>query len=224
MPPLKTYIDLHCERTQDGLFEEPLNTVTSLLFIVAAYLLHNEFKKTEQKIFSIRFMIIMIVLIGIGSTIFHMSGRIWGALADVIPISVFAVVFIYNFTRHVLGQGVLISLLSFSLFAGGNLIFKSFIGRAPDGYFSLIPSIVIMFLLAIYMLWAKNPSARNFLIASFIAAIAISARTLDTFMNRAGSCEQLPISLHFLWHSFMAIYIWIVMRELILRQRANYPS
>src|SRR5262249_5492442 len=97
-----------------------------------------------------------------------------------------------------------------------NLWYRHHYGRGPDGYVSLMPSLIMMFLLSIYMFFTRNPSFVNFSIAGIIAAIAIIFRIID---NLSIICDNFPIGTHWLWHSFMALFFYIVIRETIKRHQ-----
>lgn len=223
MPGFYDYIDLHCERVADGLFQEPLNTLSNFLFFVAAYFLFKQLKKSERhdvKLGFLKFLTFMTVIIGIGSIVFHMSARMWGSVVDVLPIAIFAIVLMYKFARIPFGLNRLESVFALFVFAMINISFKINVVKAPDGYVSLIPSAVVLCLLSLYMLHTKNSSAKVFLKATAIATIAILCRTVDTMMNDYGTCHYFPIGTHFLWHSLMAWFIFILIEELITRKVA----
>lgn len=214
MPPLSRYIDLHCERIQDGLFEEPLNTLTSLLFIPLAVMLWRQLAKQPNRPAGIVFLIIMVALIGIGSAVFHTTARMWGALADALPIAIFALGYLYLFNRHVLGFRLVGILLSVAIFIAANVIFKMNVHKAPDGYLSLIPTLVLYLFYAFYMLAVKNPSGKITLLAAVLALMAINFRIYDRQL-----CEQITFGTHFMWHSLMAIFCYLGVREVIKHYR-----
>jgi len=211
------YIQLQCERTQPGLFEEPFNTVSGLLFFVAAYVLWNILKKQTDRPFSLKFMIVMIAVIGAGSMTYHTVSRMWAAaFADVLPIAIMACVLMYVIGKHILRLHILGGLVLITLFVIANVWYKSHYGRGPDGYVSLMPSLLLMFPISIHMFLTRNPSFINFSVAAMIAALAVTFRILD---NVGSVCDALPMGTHFLWHSFMALFFFIIVREAIKRHR-----
>ena len=213
MPPLDAYIDLHCERTQPGLFEEPLNTLSSMLFFVSAYFLFRLLQKQPNKPFSLKFMVCLTGLIGAGSMTFHMTARMWAAtIADVLPIAIFAVTFLFLFVRHVLRLNIFGSIISMLIFAAVNIAFKITVMKAADGYVSVIPTIIMFLGISIYMFITKNPSFKAVAGASVISIFATYFRVIDSQI-----CETFPYGTHFLWHSLMAGFFYINLREIILR-------
>ncbi len=213
------YIDLHCERTQYGFFEEPLNVLSNLGFIIAAYFLLRFIRTKQNKPFSLYFIILLCGFIGLGSMTFHVTARMWAAMyADVLPIALFAVIFMFMFSHHVLRLGLVGTAVLIGLLVAENVIFKSYVGRAPDGYVSLIPSAFFLIFISLYMMITKNRSARNITVATIIASVAIFFRATDMYF-----CDIFPYGTHFLWHSLMGIFMYIVIRELIIRHRRHDP-
>src|ERR1043166_113401 len=88
-------IDLYCERTAPGLFNEPLNAASNLAFFVAAMFaarvaLRDGRARTDAFLW---LLIGLVFVIGAGSTAFHMFANRWSLIADVAPITAF----IYGF-------------------------------------------------------------------------------------------------------------------------------
>lgn len=211
------YFDMHCERTQPGLFEEPLNVLSSLLIFTAAIFLWRELKRQKHQPVMLRFLVIMVGIIGIGSVTFHTTARMWAAaFADGLPIAITAVTFLYLMSKHVLRFNLLGVLLVAVFFIISNVIFKSYMGRGPDGYISLVPTLAVLVIISLYMMLRKNTSARNFGLATLLAIGALCFRILD---HSDEFCAQFPMGSHFLWHSLMAGFFFLTIREVIRRHR-----
>src|SRR3546814_4103286 len=84
------FIDLYCERVGPGLWAEPLNLVTNLAFILAGVLLVVALRRAEPAVRrdpAIIGLAVLVLVVGIGSGLFHSFATRWAALADVIPIA-----------------------------------------------------------------------------------------------------------------------------------------
>lgn len=209
------FIQLHCERTEPGLLNEPFNLFSGLLFPLVAVFLWRQLKRQPHQPYSLKFLIIMVALIGFGSMTYHSVSRMWAAaFADALPIAITSCVFMFMLAKHIMRLKLLGGLVLLSLFVAVNLWYKSYFGRGPDGYISLMPTLLLMFGLSIYMFFTRNPSFLNFSIAAIISAVAVCFRIIDNFDD---ICTNFPIGTHFLWHSFMALYFYIVIRESIKR-------
>ena len=214
MPPLSKYIDLHCERLQDGLFEEPINTLSNLTFFLVAYLIYQNFKGSKMPSLA-KFFVLIISIIGLGSITFHTTARMWGALTDSIPIAIFALVYVFSCGRHILnmrwfGGFVLIGAFIATYSGVKFLYLGSTHGRMPDGWVSMIPAVYFMFLLTLFMFITRNKSALNFLKISLIAALAVFFRTIDLHL-----CSEFHIGTHFLWHMLAAGMIYLMVSEVL---------
>lgn len=211
------YIHLQCERSAPGLFGEPFNTLTGLAFFVVAYCLWNFLQKQPAKPFSLKFLVIMVAMVGCGSMTYHSVSRMWAAVfADVLPIAILACVFFYMLTKHILRLHLIGGLVLLAIFVAVNLWYRFNHGRGPDGYVSLMPSLLMMFLISIYMFFTKNPSFINFSLAAITAAIAITFRIMD---NYSFVCDNFPMGTHWVWHILMAVFFYLVIRETIKRHR-----
>src|SRR3546814_7159311 len=86
------FIDLYCERVGPGLWSEPLNLVTNLAFILAGVLLVVALRRAGPAVRrdpAIIGLAVLVLVVGIGSGLFHSFATRWAALADVIPIALF---------------------------------------------------------------------------------------------------------------------------------------
>ena len=216
IPPLSAYIDLHCERLADGLWGEPLNTFSNIGFVIVAIMLARLARREKVTSKPIWVLIGLIGFIGFGSAIFHSTARMWAAtFFDNLPIAIWAVTFLIMFCRIILKLSWRATGLLFFVFLAENIIFKILIHKAPDGYVSLIPSIIFLLAIAGLMRYSKNPSFKNFFIATLISVIAITFRAIDMPI-----CEAFPLGTHFLWHALMAPFFYINVKELIRRGKS----
>lgn len=221
MPNLNDFVDIHCERLADGLTGEPLNTASNLLFFVGAYFLFKLYREADIRAPRIKALIYLIIAFGIGSIIFHSTARIWGSIFDVLPIAMFAVLYLYAFARHVLRLNRIWTVALIAVFVVANVVFKAHVIKAPDGHVSLIPSILVMYCIALYMFLKKNRSALRFSSAVILATMAGSFRAIDSYMKSEGLCDQIPEGTHFLWHVLMAGFVYIVTADVILRCKSH---
>lgn len=220
MANLNAYVDLHCERLQDGLFEEPLNVLSNLLFFIVSYFLLNAYKRADIRAPRIKVLIYVVIAFGFGSIIFHSTARMWGAIFDVFPIAMYAMLYVYVLGRHVLRLSRTKTVQLIGIFALANIVFKANVIKAPDGYVSLIPSLLVMYCICLYMFARRNRSAMRFSAATLVATLAATFRAIDSYMNSEGLCNLFPYGTHFLWHSLMAGFIYIGMSDVILRCKA----
>src|SRR3546814_346293 len=96
-------IDIYCERLGPGLWAEPLNALTNLAFIVAGIVLVAALRRAEPGVRrdpAMLGLVLLLFVIGIGSGLFHSFAVAWAALADVIPVALFILLYMYLALRR----------------------------------------------------------------------------------------------------------------------------
>ena len=90
-------IDIYGERLGPGLWAEPLNAVTNLAFIFAGLALVAGLRRdaAARRDWAVVALVVLIFLVGIGSGLFHTFAVVWAALADVIPVGLFILLYMY---------------------------------------------------------------------------------------------------------------------------------
>jgi len=115
-------IDAYCERLGPGLWAEPVNALTNLAFVIAALVMWrraggvSRAEGQEEGRQMARALCIVLGVIGIGSGLFHSFAQVWSALADVIPIAVFILLYLFAVNRDVLGLRPMAALGATALF------------------------------------------------------------------------------------------------------------
>jgi hypothetical protein len=208
------YIDLYCERTEIGFFNEPLNAITNLAFIIAAYLAYDLAKKRNTLGKEHTCLIIIMALIGVGSFLFHTLANSWSMLADTIPILLFQVSFLYIYSSKIMNLTIVkrsILMLAFlmSVFAFGSLP-----QHLLNGSIGYMPAIIFLTALGIYHYLFKKTEQFSLLLASFVFLCSLTFRTLDNAL-----CETIPFGIHFLWHCLNSIVLYLAVRTLIVNEK-----
>ena len=93
-------LDLYCERIAPGLWGEPLNTLSNLAFFWAAWACWRLVNDRESAR-ALRLLVLLIVWIAIGSTLFHMFAKRWAQILDVTPIFLFQAFWVWLYSRTV---------------------------------------------------------------------------------------------------------------------------
>ena len=92
-------VDGYCERVDAAFWSEPINAITNAAFLIAAIWAWWRPNLTVMG----RVLTIILALIGIGSFLFHTFAQPWAGVADVLPILLFILVYIYAATRDYFG-------------------------------------------------------------------------------------------------------------------------
>ncbi|MTI18688.1 hypothetical protein E1162_15695 [Rhodobacteraceae bacterium RKSG542] len=208
---LMAQVNHYCERTNAAFWSEPLNAITNLAFIIAAFALFLLWRKQESRDWAPLLLMAIIAIIGIGSFLFHTYATIWAMLSDTIPITIFMLVYFYfAFTRflHVKWYWGLVGVLVFFAFlSSGPMLFGAYVGSSA-GY---VPALLAIFAFALITSFTQRNVSPAFLLAGIVFTISLFLRTMDTQI-----CASLPIGTHFLWHMLNAVVLYVLTRALIL--------
>ncbi|WP_317933273.1 hypothetical protein [Halioxenophilus sp. WMMB6] len=142
----------------------------------------------------------------IGSSAFHTLANQWSLLADVIPISLFQLVFLAAYSRYVIALPVwgVASLLILFLVSGWLL------GLLPvdiNGSQSYLAAALFVAGLGIYHRLSHQPEPFVLLTALVLFLVSLTLRTIDNSI-----CGQWPLGTHFLWHLCNGAVLYLCVR------------
>lgn len=214
-----SYLDQYCERAgEPGLWAEPLNAVTNLAFLLAAFMAWNHWRRTPGATFrnsiDIVLLILFLVAIGIGSGLWHLFATEGTMMLDVIPIVLFMNLFLLAAAVRLLGLHWRGALGLFILFQGLNYAAGKFL---PSGFLNgtimYLPAYAVLLTVVVWAHKRRVPSRGLLWQAVLLWSISLTCRTFDNQL-----CVQLPIGLHFLWHLFNAAVLYRLLQSLIVVQ------
>lgn len=204
------YIDLYCERTGPGLWAEPLNALSNLAFFIAAAAAFRLARRRGGPTFQSGLLILLIVLIGTGSSLFHLLANRWSELADVLPILIFQVAFIGIYALQVIKWNVLKALALLAFF----FILTWLFGLAPrawlNGSLGYGPALLFLVGLGAYHYRQDHQARSTLLLAAAVFTVSLTLRSIDMLI-----CPALPIGVHYLWHVLNAVVLFLTMRALL---------
>ena len=207
-------VDGYCERLEPGLWAEPLNALTNLAFVLAALWAWPRALGTG------RVLSVLLALIGIGSALFHTVAQAWAGLADVLPIAVFILVYLYAANRDIWQMprwaALLVTLAFFPYAAAAGYAFSALpFFETSAGYWP------VALLIALYALLLRRKApltARGLATGAAILTASLTARSLDMPL-----CEAVPLGTHWLWHLLNAVMLaWMI--DVHARHVARAPS
>ncbi|MGE5658339.1 MAG: ceramidase domain-containing protein [Actinomycetota bacterium] len=207
---MNDYIDLYCERTMPGLWNEPLNAVSNISFLLAAWAILQLARRQQKVPTGIWVLVTLATSIGFGSFLFHTFATQWASLLDVIPILLFQICFIWLYSRQVIRMkyGYAGTLLV------GFLVVSNFSGKFIDvlnGSLSYAPAFLVLLGFGLYHWQQQKREPFVLLAASGVFLLALSFRTLDRAI-----CPYFSSGTHFLWHLCNGILLYLSARALIL--------
>src|ERR671915_706345 len=97
-------MDVYCERVGPGLLAEPLNAVSNITFLLAAWAAWVLAKRTGTLSAGVRVLIALAASVGIGSILWHTYPTMLTLILDSVPILIFIIWFIWLYARDVIGM------------------------------------------------------------------------------------------------------------------------
>lgn len=209
MNELFSPVDLFCERTDAGVWAEPVNALTNLAFLAAGFWGLREARRRQAGGFAI-LLCWWVVAIGVGSGLFHTFANRLTALADVIPIASFTfAVTLFNLRRF-LGLGWGASVLGFVAFYAAaialTLAVPEWLRDATNGSTGYLPPLLALLVFGAIEARQGHPAGWFNLGAAGIFLVSVTFRILDPAV-----CGSFPLGTHFLWHILNALMLGVLL-------------
>ncbi|MFD1913915.1 ceramidase domain-containing protein [Halodurantibacterium flavum] len=189
-------INAYCERLDASYWAEPVNAVTNAAFLIAAFIMWRRVRGLGLPLANV--LVAILAVIGVGSFLFHTHATAWASTADVIPIVLFILVYIFTANLHYWGLPIWAAL-------GLTLLFFPYAALAAPVLQAAIPGLggsaaygTVAALIVIYgiLLMRRHPeTGRGLLIGAAILCASITFRALDQPL-----CDAFPLGTHFMWH------------------------
>lgn len=210
-------IDMYCERTDPGLWSEPLNVATNLAFLLAAALLWRQAGRGAGR--DTRVLILLIGAVGLGSIAFHTLATRWAALLDIGFIAVFVLFFHQRFQVRALGRSNGAANLGVAVFVVLAGLFVLAIKQLPTLSQNDSESYLAPFLLLLVCArqaaprWPEAARWLNRAAGLFVASLV--CRAIDQPL-----CAVWPAGTHLGWHLINAAMLYCCLRGLLATRPA----
>jgi hypothetical protein len=207
-------IDLYCERLTTGYWAEPVNAATNLAFPMAAWATARLIRRSAPHATALWMLPVLMVAVGVGSALFHTVATTWARVADVLPILLFQLVYLWLYARGVMALG-----RPTAAAIAGLLLATALLGRLGpavlNGSLPYAPAALLILGLGIDHRAAGRREPLGLLVTGGLFLVAVGFRSVDqTF------CAVLPLGTHFLWHLGAALVLYQLSRALVL----NWPA
>ena len=180
-------IDVYKERGQNlSYMAEPVNAFSNVSFLAAGMIAMAFAQDWIDWLLAFN-----IVVIGMGSFLYHTRPNLFTYFADVIPIIVFVLSYVFIYFNVFLGLGLLGSFIAWLMYfmINGVLLFK--LNHKLNGSADYLPVIAMLFFGGVIL--AFMTGYIHLILASFIAIFSLIARTYD-------SESTMTTGSHFIWH------------------------
>jgi len=196
-------VDGYCERTDFSYWSEPINAATNLVFIIAALVLWRRSTGVPMA----RVLSVILFATGLGSFLFHTHATLWASVADVVPIGIFILTYLFVVNRDMVPMGGWLAALATALFIPFAAVLLPVLNQIPfiaiSNFYWTVP-----ILLALYavLLRRKPGIAQGFLIGAALLCLSITIRSLDEIL-----CDVIPVGTHFVWHLLNGVMLgWMI--------------
>lgn len=211
----------YCERGLDPSFlAEPVNAVTNAAFIIAGLIaLRMLWRLPPERRHLVQWLLgLLVIAIGIGSFLFHTFATRWAALADVIPIALFMLLYMGVACVYFLRCGFWMTALLLGLFvamlaSAGGLCPAA--GICLNGTESYLPALVALLAVGAWLAAKREPAAGSVLAAGAVFAVSMTLRTVDRSLCDVFTFDGYVLGSHFLWHILNAVTLFILTRAAI---------
>lgn len=197
-------IDGYCERVGPGYWAEPVNAVTNLAFVLVALFLWRRSAGVPMA----RVLVVILMMIGVGSYLFHTHAQVWSAIVDTAPIGMFVLVYLFAVNRDVWGMPSWVAEIGTVLFVPCAMLTIPLWQDVPVlGVSAVYVPVPVLILIYAALLWHRAPRlARGMAIGAGLLFVSLVFRGLDEVL-----CSTWPMGTHFLWHLLIAVMLgWMI--------------
>ncbi|MGH6734910.1 MAG: ceramidase domain-containing protein [Methyloceanibacter sp.] len=225
------HVFLYCERgTNAALWAEPINAISNAGFFLAALIAWQVllWRPRETRNADHFLLIGLVFLIGFGSLAFHVYADEGTALADVVPISVFMLVYLgFALNRFlgvppgwtvllVIGFAALIALAGqVQCWEGGvGVAGADVTGAKPclNGSVGYLPALAALIVVGMLLAERHHRAAPYVLWAAVVFTVSILLRSLDMAFCDQVVIDGRKVGTHFIWHLLNALVLFLLLR------------
>lgn len=234
---------IYCERgTNEALWAEPINAISNAGFFLAALIFWQLvlWRPPEQRSADHYLFIALVFAVCFGSTAFHVFADHGTALADVIPIGLFMLVYFGFALNRFLSVPPGWTILFVTIFAG--LIgaatqlqcWEGGVGlatMAPDeaqsclnGSVGYLPALGVLIIVSMLVAERRHKAAPYLLAATVVFTFSILLRSVDMAFCESVVIDGRDTGTHFLWHLLNAVVLFLLMRATLETEIKPAPA
>ncbi|MYM63104.1 ceramidase domain-containing protein [Pseudomaricurvus sp. HS19] len=213
-------LDEYCERLTAEFWAEPLNALSNISFLIAAVAAWHWGHKRQQHTTSSYWLVLLLLMVGIGSFLYHTFADRWSRVADLLPIYLYQLSFITVYSLALARRAGLAPLPTSSLTLTAFVAITLLFGLLPKHWLngSVTYLSAWLFLLGIAVAHRRLASSgRNLMLAAVgLFTLSLTFRSLDMVL-----CDQWPAGTHFLWHLVNGLMLYLTLRSYLAMQQSN---
>jgi len=202
-------IDGYCERTGPDFWSEPLNAASNAAFLIAAVAAaRGAVRPGSAPDVTVLALSALVAVIGIGSFLFHTFANRWSLIADVVPIAIFILAYLFVAMRRYFGLSPLgAGAVTLAFFLGSRLFEAALPYKFLNGSGGYLPAWAALLAVGAVLQARGDPAGGRILAAALVFTASLAFRSLDHAV-----CEALPIGVHYMWHVLNALTLYILLQ------------
>lgn len=224
------HVFLYCERgTNPELLAEPINALSNGAFLLAGLvgLQLALWRPREERTADHILLPVLVLFIGLGSLAFHLYADRGTALADVVPIAMFMLVYLGFALNRFLGvppgltvllvigfTGIMALTGQVQCSDGAVLLGAEAPGAKPclNGSLFYLPALAAMIVIGLILSERGHKAAPWVLLAAAIFAVSVTLRSLDMALCDQAVIDGRKVGTHFAWHVLNALALFLLLR------------
>jgi hypothetical protein len=207
-------IDAYCERLGPDFWSEPVNAWTNGAFVAVGLAALVVLWRAGQRDPVAVALAALTVAIGVGSFLFHTFATGWAALADVLPIQAFMLLYVGAALHRFAGLGLWWSVLGVAVFLIASPLVSAaasrLIGDAMNRSEMYLPALLALLGVGGWLARRGHRAGRALLAAAGLFVVSVFFRSIDMAV-----CAAVPLGTHFLWHLLNAAVLGVLLAAFI---------
>ncbi len=199
----------YCERCGPGLLDEPINAVSNVVFLVAAWAAWRAGARQRVLTPGLWSLIGLSVAVGIGSGLWHTFATRWAMLLDIVPIMLFQFTGLWLYGRHAAHLPVAVVGAALAGYIGIGFWLSEY-KEWLNGALVYAPAVALSWAVGLHHAACGRQLRFGLVWAAATFCLALVCRSIDLLV-----CRQFPVGTHFLWHVFNGLVVYLTMRVLI---------
>ena len=209
MDRLFASLDIYCERTDASFWSEPVNALTNLLIVVAGVFGLAQVRSRKTGVYA-EVLCWWVVVIGLGSLLFHTTALELTKWADIIPIVTFtfamAIFCLRRFSGLSWQRTSAYFVLYFASISVVSWFVPSWLSEASNGTTAYLPALAGFAFFGVVALVRGSPAGWYCIACAVILFAGFVFRAIDQDV-----CEAFPLGTHFLWHVLIALMLGVIL-------------
>jgi len=183
-----------------SMLAEPINALTNLAFLIAAYLGYSLLKKKQTKDRELLILPWMLLLVGLGSLAYHTARNSLTLVIDGLPIYIFILYAFFICLRELMESKLKATLVLAGFIMLEILLSIYFPRELLNGSIRHIVAVAFVSIMGWFVTRHYGPKVIRPLVEVVgLYILAIIFRSIDVWI-----CTWFPIGTHFLWHILTA--------------------